>query len=335
MKNNKRLLSCGVWLVLLLCAISPAFAAAQQDGVKWPSHLRLLTGPQGGQWWSLGEPIAEIFSKNLVPTTARIGGGLGNIDAVNARQADVAFTLACFLAAAASGEKEYQNIKVDTVELLANIYPQVFYVLLRKDFADKNGITDVQSLFSKELPLRFATLKPGTASEFILRLVLRYGYNSGYDKLRSQGWTIEFNNYAETADNFVAGNIDCFAYTAGTIVPLIRTMEEHIPVTILPISETVLQQLAQKFNMHKYVINPGTYQGVKEPVATLGDFTTLIVRKDLPNSLVYGMAKALWEGRESIASVVQDFGALSGQSAISPGLSTHPGALEFWQSLKP
>lgn len=326
-----------VVLFLSLCCVfrplESAFAA-RADTSGWPVHLKFLTGPNGGQWFMMGDPIAEMLSKSVVPTTSRMGGGVANIDALNNHTGDLGFSLSCFMGAAGSGEPEYQNIKLDNVEILANVYPQVLYFLVRKDFADANGITSVETLLSKNLPLRFASLRPGTASEFILNMLFKYGYNTGFDQLREQGWKISFNNYAETADNFVSGDLDCFAYTAGTVVPLILTMEQHTEVLILPVDQKALDTLAEKFKTGTYIIQPGVYKSVTAPVLTLGDWTCILARKDLPDTLAYAAAKALWEGRDYIAGVIKDFGGLSPKTAVPRGLPVHPGALEFWRELQ-
>lgn len=324
-------------LLLLLCLVfaAPAALAADAAGDKegWPAHLRFLTGPKGGQWFTMGDPIAEVLSKAVAPSTTRAGGGMSNIDALNQKVGELGFSLSCFMGAASSGEKEYQSIKLDNASILANVYPQVLYVLVRKDFAEANGITDMESLLSKKMPLRFASLRPGTASEFILQLLLRYGYNTSFEELRKQGWSIEFNNYAETADNFVAGELDCFAYTAGTVVPLIMTMEQHTGVVVLPVDQKVLDLLAEKFKTGTYIIEPGVYESVKESVRTLGDWTCILIRKDLPDSLAFAVSKALWEGRDYIANVIKDFGGLSPETALPAGLEVHPGAEAFWKTL--
>ncbi|CAK7070045.1 MAG: hypothetical protein DELT_01826 [Desulfovibrio sp.] len=307
-------------------------AAAARNG--WPTHLKMLTGPNGGQWFMMGEPIAEVLSKSVVPTTSRIGGGMANITSLNKGVGDLGFSLTCFLGASQSGEEEYKNIQFDNAMLMANVYPQVLYFLLRKDFAEKHGITSVESLLKLQMPLRFASLKPGTASEFILNLLFKYGYDTSFAKLRDQGWLISFNNYAETADNFVSGELDCFAYTAGTTVPLILTMEQHTEVVILPVEQKVLDLLSQKFKTSTYTIEPGDYKCVKEPINTLGDWTCILVRKDLPEDLVAAVNKALWEGRDYISGVIKDFGGLSPDTALPAGLEAHPGSVTFWNSLK-
>lgn len=300
---------------------------------NWPAHLRLLTGPYGGQWFMLGEPIVEVLTKRVLPTTSRMGGGVSNIANINAKLGDIGFTLACFMGAAQSGELEYQHIKTDNVALVANVYPQVLYFLMRKDFAAKHNIDSVETLLRKKMPLRFASLKPGTASEFILTLLLRHGYNSSFEQLRENGWSLYFNNYSDAADNFVSGDIDCFAYTAGTTVPLILTIEEHVGIVVLPLEQDVLDLLAKKFQTHTYVIQPGIYKSVTAPVKTLGDFTSIIARKDLPDDLIFAVTKALWENKDALAKEVKDFGALSPDTALPAGLPAHPGSTAYWNSI--
>ncbi len=319
---------------IILCLLAlpfPALALDPPQKIGWPTHLRLLTGPNGGQWFMLGDPIAEVLSKDVLPTTSRMGGGVANIGNINKKMGDVGFTLSCFLGAADSGEAEYAGIKTDNSVLMANVYPQVLYFLVRKDFARQHGIDSVGALLQKKMPLRFASLKPGTASEFILNLLFKYGYNTSFDQLRAQGWSVSFNNYAETADNFVAGDLDCFAYTAGTDVPLIKTMEGHTEVVILPVDQKVLDLLAEKFKTGTYVIKPGDYKSITAPVNTLGDYTSLVVRKDLPDDLVYALCKSLWENKDDIAKVIRDFGTLSPRTALPKGLPVHPGAAAFWK----
>ena len=320
-------------ILAVLVLLAPASGQAT-DKTGWPTHLRMLTGPSGGQWHMLGEPIAEVITRNVLPTTSRMGGGLTNIAAVNGKNGDMGFTLACFMGAGQSGEEEYTSIVTDNAVLLGNIYPQVLYFLVRRDFAEKHGITSVGSLLARKIPLRFASLKPGTASEFILNLLFKHGYNTSFEELRQQGWDIQFNNYAETADNFVSGELDCFGYTAGTVVPLIKTMEEHTDVVILPVEQDVLNLLAGKFKTGTYTIPTGVYRSVTKPVATLGDYTSIVIRKDLPDSVVYAITKALWENRDYIAGVIKDFGGLSPNTVVPAGLAIHPGAAEFWKQFK-
>lgn len=322
-----------VWLAIFVGGVSETYAAVEgQNKANWPSHLRLVTGPDGGQWFVLGEAMAGVLSRGLLNSTSRMGGGLSNIEALNERTADIGFTLASFLGAAESGEPEYNSLNLSNTTLLARVYPQVLYFIIHKEFAEKNGIENVGQLFEKNIPLRFASLKKGTASEFILSLLLQYGYNTSFSQLREKGWEIIFCNYTEATDDFASGATDCFAYTAGEEVPLIMTIEKYANIKILPIEKNVLDNLAARFKTYTYTIQPGIYSSVSEPVQTLGDYTCLVVRKDLPPDLVFAMSKILWENKDYLASIIKDYRKLSPSSAMVEDLPTHPGAIDFWNS---
>jgi len=311
---------------------SPALAKESRKK-DWPSNIVFLTGPKGGQWFALASAIAETLSNTVLPASSRTGGGVANLKNIEEKRGDIGFTLACFMGAADSGEKEYEALRTTGVEIIANVYPQVLYVLVRKDFAEKHKITDARSLFALKAPVRFASLKPGTASEFILSMLLKYGYKTDFAQLKKQGWLIEFNNYAETADNFVAGDLDSFAYTAGTNVPLIKTMEEHLGVVILPVEQKVLTALSAKFKTGTYTIEPGDYQSVKTAIKTLGDYTAMIARSDLPDTLVYDVLQSLYKNKGYIGEDIVDFTTLGPKTAVPANLPLHPGAAKFWKDV--
>ncbi len=50
--------------------------------------------------------------------------------------------------------------------------------------------------------------------------------------------------------------------------------------------------------------------------------------------MVYAINKALWEQRDVISGVIEDFGRLSPQTALPQGMEAHPGSVTFWNSLK-
>ncbi|MDR2819912.1 MAG: TAXI family TRAP transporter solute-binding subunit [Desulfovibrio sp.] len=317
--------------LLLLTAATTCEAA---DHTVKPQFLRIITGPKGGQWHKMGEVMAKVLTEDVLAATSRVGGGVTNINAVNNKQADMALTLASFLGAARSGEAEYQTIQAQNVAVLANLFPQALYILIRRNVAEANGITSLGTLLRQKIPLRFASLKPGTASEFVLYLLLKYGYDTDFIKLRDQGWDVSFHNLTQIVENFMTEKLDCFAYVAaGPYGALSPIMEKHANMLALPVEQSVLDLMEQKFGTTTHVITPARYAFVSAPVRTLGDYTSLIVSADFPEDTVYSITKTLWSNKDKIASTVKDFGTLSPKTASPKGLPVHPGALKFWQSL--
>ncbi len=318
-----------------LAGLSAATDEAARTHPEWPAHLRLVSGPTGGEWHMTGERMAGILSTSLLRTNNRPGGGFSNIESIRTKTADIGFSVTCFLGPTLQAAGSLRHIDTQNVTVLANLYPQVLYFILRKEFADKHNITSVESLLTLEMPLRFASLKQGTASEFILNVLLQHGYNTDFDQLRAQGWRFTFGNYAECADGFVSGDIDCFAYTASVTVPLILAMEEHTPLTVLPVTQKAIDIMGEKMGMHAYTIGPGVYSSVQSPVQTLADYSCLIVREDLPDDLVFAFCRTIWEQRQRIAEAFGDFTQLNAATALPKNTKTHPGAVRFWQSVRP
>ncbi len=329
--NMKKIKKHGLLLLVLLLGFEGAYCpAAVFSSQRKSFELRILTGSAGGQWDALGGGIAEALSERGMFTTSRLGGAVANVDKVNRGETDLAFSITYFLGMADAGEGEAKRIESENVALLANIYRQVFYVLIRKDFAEKYDIDSVDDLLSRKIPVRFATLKPGTGSEFFLKMLLKYGYSLDYEQLGKRGWTVSFCNYSEIADNFANGELDCFAYTAGIDVPLISRMEEFIDLKLLAISKPVRDGLRKRLGIETYTIQPGAYKSVTRSIQTIGDYACLVVRKDLSEEVVYAISKALWQGRKKLEADVKGFCLSVPKSALKKGINVHPGAKRFW-----
>lgn len=320
-------------LISVLLFSSPGIAHTQNNNM-WPAHLTIYTGATGGQWFSLGTSIASILNANLLPTASHVGGGVTNIKRLTNKHGDIGFTLACFMMNATSDTDKYKILGTENIRVIANVYPQILYFLVRKDFADEHNIKTIPDLLALKKTVRLASLNYGTASEFFLTMLFEHGYNADREKLKKQGWQFTFNNHTGISDDFVNGDLDCFVYMAGEDVPLIKNMEEYIDITILPIEENILSSLNEEFKTETYIIKPGTYNSITTPIKALSSVTTFIVHKDIPNTLVYEILNSIYKNKSAIVHDVADFAHLSADTAIPTCLPIHPGALKFWNDIK-
>jgi hypothetical protein len=186
----------------------------------------------------------------------------------------------------------------------------------------------------KKLPIRFATLTPGTASEFVIRLLFEKGYGVTWSDIKSWGGRVEFASYTEGANLLCDNNLDMFAFQISRVASVIMDIESRIDIVILPVDEEAIQALANYLGTTKFFIEPGIYKSVTEPVPTVGDYTCLVIRENLPEDLVYKLAEALWNKKEQIAKAFVDMAELNPQEAISRGVPAHPGSIKFWSQLK-
>ncbi len=318
--------------IVLLMALS--VGAQTPNKSDWPDQLRFMAGPPGGNWFALGTALSEMWSKTVLQTTSSTGGGVSNILNAELKKGDFGFSVTSLVGAAIAGEEDFSGRAVKNAVVMANLYTQYTYFIVRKDFADRNGIRSVDDMIAKNIPVRFATLKPGTASEFVIKALFKKGYGVDYEGLKKKGWTFEFTSYDNGADLIADNHLDCFAFSVGRVASVVMNIESSTPIYILPVGQKALDALAAAYGTTTFTIQPGVYKSVTAPIRTVGDYTCIVVRKDLPESLVYELNRTLWAAKSDLAMAVQDISELNPQEALPSGVPAHPGSVRFWKSVK-
>jgi TRAP transporter TAXI family solute receptor len=320
--------------VLILAALLIAAGAGAQAKAGWPDQLKFMAGPPGGNWFALGTALSEMWSKNVLQTTSSTGGGVANILNADAKKGDFGFSVTSLVGAALAAEEDFSGRSIKNTVVMANLYTQFTYYIIRKDFADKHGIKTFDDVIAKNIPVRFATLKPGTASEFVIKAMFKKGYKTDYEALKKKGWTFEFTSYENGADLMADNHLDLFAFSVGKVASIVMNIESSTPIYILPLGQPALDALAAAYGTTTFTVEPGIYKSVKTPVKTIGDYTCIVVRKDLPDNLVYELNKAMWANKASLALAVQDFNELNPKEALPSGVPAHPGSEQFWKTVK-
>lgn len=321
---------CWILLVLFFLFTTTGFAAPKSG---WPKQLRFISGPPGGNWFALGTALEKIWSKNTLKTSSRSGGGIANIININSDRGDIALSTTALLGAGIAGERDFNERQMGRVVLMANLYPQLTYFVMRKEFATKHGITTLGDVFDKKIPVRFATLKPGTGSEFTFKALLKNAYEATYDDIKKWGGTVEFTSYGAGTKLLAENHIDCFSFQIGPTAPVVRNIEKRANILLLPVEKDKIQVMTKAYGFVPMTIKPGFYQSVSKPINVIGDYTCLIAREDLPEKLIYALNKALWKNRKTLIGVVKDFEGFNPKEALSEKIPNHPGSERFWNSL--
>lgn len=331
--KSYRLLSA---LLAFTFLIFPAYA---QDKSQWPSQLRFMSGPQGGNWSALGDSLCAVWSSSGLPKASSVqGAGVSNILNIHTRRADLGFSVTSLLGAALKGEADFSGRKASNAVIMANLYTQYTYFIMRKDFAQKYSIRSVEDIITKKLPVRFAALRPGTSSEFVVKALFEKGYGLDYKKaFQDWGGTVEYSSYDGGAELLADNHIDCFAFSVGKVAPIVRSIEERTDVVILPVGQDALDRLSDAYGTVTLTVEPGIYKSLPEgadPVKTVGDYTCIVIRKDLPESLVYELSKTLWEHKSDLAAAVKDISELEADTALPEKVPAHTGSVRFWREIQ-
>jgi hypothetical protein len=322
-----------ILLILALAFVVSLSGAAFAAKEGWPDQLRFMAGPPGGNWFALGGALADMWTKEVLQTTSSTGGGVANVVNTDNTRGDLGFSVTSFVGAAAKGEDPFKAPAKNAV-VMSNLYTQFTYFIMRKDFAEKNEIKSLGDIVAKKLPIRFATLRPGTASEVTIRALFSKGYGVGWDDFRGWGGKVEFASYEDGANLLADNHLDIFAFSVGRVASIVMQIENQVDVVLLPVEQSALDALAEAYGTETFMIEPGIYKSVTEPTPTVGDYTCVVIRKDLPEDLVYELSKALWANRDSLAQAVKDISELEPKMALPAAVESHPGAVRFWNELK-
>ncbi|MCR5335309.1 MAG: TAXI family TRAP transporter solute-binding subunit [Synergistes sp.] len=321
-------------LIMIAAVIAVPASAAPAPQKDWPAQLKFMAGPPGGNWFALGSALADMWSKNTISVTSSTGGGVSNILNANAGKGDFGFSVTSLLGAAIKGEQDFMGRPTKNASILANLYTQFTYFIMRKDFAEKHKINTLGDIFKNKIPVKMATLKPGTSSEFVVKSLFVKGYGVTYNDIKKMGGSMEFASYEGGADLLADGHIDLFIFSVGRVASIVMNIESKADIVCLPVDDNALKALSDAYGTVTFTIEPGIYKSVKKPVKTVGDYTCIVVRNDIPDTLAYELCKSLWENKATLAKAVKDIDELTPKIAVPAGVPTQPGALKYWKEIQ-
>jgi len=127
-------------------------------------------------------------------------------------------------------------------------------------------------------------------------------------------------------------------FTLITTVPASSVMDlaSARDIRVLEVPDDKLKEL-QKINggYDKRIIKAGSYPKQDKDVQTIGTWTHLIARCDLPEDAVYNITKALAENTENLGAVVKAVKGLTPKDmATDVGVPYHKGALKYYKEAK-
>ncbi len=321
---RRRLVLKGILFYAVFAVLLPGLASAES--------YRLVSGPQGGNWFVLGGAFSSYFTQNGLQTSASTGGGVSNVINIDRKKADVGFSVGSLLGAAIKGKGKFKK-PVKNAVVLANLYPQVTYFIARADFVKKHNIKTLGDAL-KVKDIRIASLKPGSSSEFVVSSLLELGYNTGWKEIKKAGGKVQFASYSDGAGLIADNHIDMFTFSVGQIASIVMNIESQTEVVILPVEEAALKELTKAYGTGVHMIKPGIYKSVTEEIPTVGDYTIAVVRKDISDDVAKKMAETLLAKKDELSDTIKDFSSFNAETALSKTLPMHPAANAYFESQK-
>ena len=297
--------------------------------------VRIGTGPIGGTYFPVGGLIANVISgppgsmacdlggscgvPGLIAAAVSTQGSLDNVRGMAGATLDLALCQANIAHDAYTGSGLYAGNRVETLRVIANLFPEAVHVVVRKD----GGIRSIGELEGK----RVSVGEKNSGTLATAKTVLR-GYGLALKDLKPV-----YEKLVRSADMLTAGEIDAFFMVGGQPIAAIAHSAERIAIALLPINGRDAERILGAEPFFSPTLIPGdAYTGVPA-TETIGVGAQLLVLATMDEDLAYAITRSLWDPRNR---KVLDAGTPNGrrmrlQSALD-GLAVplHAGARRFY-----
>jgi uncharacterized protein len=256
-----------------------------------------------------------------VQITATPGAGIANVRGVDEGKAQIGFGNSSTTVDGIAGNAPYPK-KTTNVCQLANLYAQYFQVVALAD-SKVNSFADLKG---KSL----VTQPKGNTAELLTAEVLKLnGLN--YQSLSK----INYQSYTDAVSMMKDGHAQVF--TLGTTIPASSVMDlaSARDIRMVPVDDKTMNDL-RKLNpgYHKLVVKAGTYPKQDRDVPMIGYSAHLVVGCDLPEAMVYTMAKTVAANMESMSAVNKPMASVTPKDmAVDIGVPFHKGAIRFYKEV--
>ena len=300
-------------------AIAPAASAQGKPDPSWPKNLTLGTASVGGTYFVYGQVWASLVNEKLGTniSTQQTQGPNQNIILTDSKQVDFGMTTMGVALQAWEGKGDWtKGTKYTNIRATFPMYDTPFHFIA----LEKSNIKSVKELAGKRSGIG---PRAGTCGTYFPAMFKTLGVET----------TIRNGQASDMAANLQDGLIDAFPFCAGVPISAYSELETTNKVRFFTFTADEIQKLKVAMpELSDSTIPKGIYKSQTEDHKTVGVFNFGIAHKDVPESLVYAVTKAVLENN---AQMVKGHAAAKetviGAWDRNTFLPFHPGAIRYFK----
>lgn len=303
-------------LVVLAAGPVKITYAAEKFEIRWG------TITAGGAWQVIGAAMLEDIKKanpnitgSCVPSTTT-----ANALGVHMGKFNVAFCLTDTIADAWRGEGFFKEQgKIQDLRAVVAIYPHATHLVVRAD----SGINKIEDLRGKRITPDGRGLSCDLQTQRLLGL-----HNMSYDDVK-----VQFLSFSDAAGNFIDRHLDAlmFITVPFPFAPVINVATQ-MNIKLMSLSDDDITKLVKYPGVARYTLPAGLYKGIDYPVNGICVYSFIMVRKDMPEDIVYAMAKTIADNLDSYGNVLVSMKYVTPKGLCADvGIPYHPGAEKYFR----
>lgn len=274
----------------------------------------------GGSWDLVGRALADVYSQRLpgVAAVVRTSDDLeAHVDAIEEGRLDLAVEDAetAYLAYS-TGTREHP-VPHHRLRAISVLFSTAVQLVARQDA----GIRRVADLRGK----RVVVGQKGSATERAARLILD-SHGVPWDAVK------RVPGVHQPAVALRTNTVDAQFIYAPFQNPLVADLVGDGDIRLIPIEQQSIGAIQQRHHFLKSTTIPrGTYKNQDEDVLTVGMDVLLLCRDDLPEDLVYAMARTLFESVPALTKAHASAAAIDPDRGPTATIPLHPGAARYYR----
>jgi TRAP transporter TAXI family solute receptor len=329
MKKTVKRVALLALIVISIVSLTACGSAPQQtggDNSEAPKGqvqiFAVGTGDVGGTFYPVGSTIAKVMNDNIPNTKSTVestGGSVDNARMVGAGELQFGMAMGDVAYDAYTGGGKFDQAYPKLRTIFATYSSISQWIAL--DDPSLNGIADLKGK-------KVAVGMPGSGSEVTSGLIISNAGLKYPDEIDPQ-----YIGVAEGAEGVRDGHVTAAHAIGGIPFGGFLDLAETKKIKLIPVSKDIVAKIQE--NAPYYFpaqIPAGSYKGQDEPVDSLGVKCLFVTHEDMPDELVYEIAKAVWEnmdimvsGHASLKEMTPDF------VAKDVPVPLHPGAEKYWK----
>jgi len=312
------------YILAILLGLALSFGASAK------TFLTIGSGSMTGVYYPVASGIAKIINENLgdqgIRANARsTGGSAYNVKAIDQGQLQAALAQNDVIYFAYNGLTEtFEGKPVKSIRGIATLYPEFLHILAGAD----SGIHSIADLKGKKVYVGDI----GSGVEQTTKRVFEAAGMSFDDLAQAV-----HGKAGQAIELLQDGKIDAMFYVVGAKSSAMQQATEIAKAYFIELPIDIIAKLTEKFPYYtQVIIPPNTYKGQNLSVATIGVMATFIVREDVPEDVVYKIAKLLFQDKvEDFKKIHPALGTFFTADKALNGMTIplHPGAAKFFQEI--
>ncbi|MCR9112672.1 MAG: TAXI family TRAP transporter solute-binding subunit [Rhodobacteraceae bacterium] len=290
--------------------------------------ISIGTGGVTGVYYPTGGAICRLVNKSRKEHGIRCavestGGSVYNINTIKAGELEFGVAQSDWQYHAYNGTSKFADNPFPEVRAVFSVHPEPFTLLVRGD----SGIESFEGLEGKRVNVG----NPGSGQRATMEVVMD-AFGIAMDDF---ALATEYKG-SEMAKQLCDGNIDAMIYTIGHPAAAIKEATTTCDVKLIDVVGEPIEKLVADNPYYRVATIPGgMYSGNDQDTTTFGVGATFVTSADVPEDVVYIVAKSVMENIGDFKQLHPAFANLDPAQMVKDGLSApiHPGAEKAYKEL--